>query len=55
MKIKSLPFFSCKNSIFDDRFVSEKQNTRMILSAKIMTCHQTKFFKLSPTGISLKQ
>ena len=29
---KSLLLFSCKNSIFGDRFVSEKQNTRMILS-----------------------
>jgi len=28
-----LLLFSCKNSIFGDRFVSEKQNTRMILSA----------------------
>ena len=29
---KSLLLFSCRNSIFGDRFVSEKQNTRMILS-----------------------
>ena len=43
--MKSLLLFSCKNGIFGDKFVSEIWHGELILSAKMISCHQSIFFK----------
>ena len=40
-----LLLFSCKNSIFGDKFVSEMCHGELILSAKMISCHQSIFFE----------
>lgn len=45
MTRKSLLLFSCKNGSFGDKFVSEIWHGELILSAKMISCHQSIFFK----------
>lgn len=43
--MKSLLLFSYKNGSFGDKFVSEIWHGELILSAKMISCHQSIFFK----------
>ncbi len=45
MTMKSLLLFSCKNGSFGDKFVSEIWHGELILSAKMISCHKSIFFK----------
>ena len=54
MTRKSLLLFSCKNGSFGDKFVSEIWHGELILSAKMIFCHQREMISPSEKAFAYK-
>ena len=54
MTMKSLLLFLCKNGSFGDRFVSEIWHRELILSAKMIFCHQREMISPSEKAFAYK-